>query len=160
MCGFSQEEIKKKFYYDPDTGEFRLASGGNTGYIANTGYLTVAYCGNHYLAHRLIFIIMTGDFPLDNVDHINRVKLDNRWCNLRDVPQKLNMRNLPLHGKNKTGHAGVYKQGAKWRAQIHLDNRCKHLGIFDTIDEAVQCRREAEEANGFINSKYARDLKA
>lgn len=154
MCGFSKEELEKHFHYDPWTGEFGWIDPDKECFLWNTGYLGVSYCGSSWLVHRLIFILMTGDFPLDNVDHINRVKLDNRWENLRDVPQKLNTRNLNMNKHNKTGVSGVYwdKDREKYRAQISLDNKTKYLGLFDSLDEAKRVRQEAETANGFINS--------
>lgn len=48
---------------------------------------------------------MTGDWPTQEVDHINRNKTDNRWYNLRDVPRSVNQKNRTnLGGKTKKSY--------------------------------------------------------
>lgn len=99
--------------------------------------------------HRLIMN------PPDNkvVDHINHNPRDNRRNNLRICDQKDNMRNKSLNKRNTTNHTGVYKSpyNGKWLAKICCDYRLINLGTFDTIEEAIQVRKEAEKKYGYIS---------
>lgn len=91
--------IKEKLEYNPDTGELLwkisghgIKKGSVTGSIANTGYVQIMVGGKQLLAHRVAFVLMTGRWPTE-IDHINRVKTDNRWENLREVSKSENLRN-------------------------------------------------------------------
>lgn len=87
--------------------------------------------------HRLVIGAKKGDI----VDHINRDKLDNRRCNLRIVTTAQN--NLHRKVVNKFGHTGIRRIGSKFRAYISENNKQKHLGYFDTLEEAVKVRKDA-----------------
>lgn len=80
-------------------------------------------------------------------DHINRNRFDNRICNLRLVNHQDNMRNCKFHSNNKSGHRGVVwiKQVKKWRAQIRLNGKHVHLGMF--IDFAEACNAYDKKAS-------------
>jgi len=99
-----------------------------------------------HLIHRLAFLYMEGSFPSDDVDHINGNGTDNRWINLRSVKRVENARNVKLLSSNTSGHAGVGwdVHRNKWRARITVNNKTKHLGRFDRIQEAVDARKHAE----------------
>lgn len=75
-------------------------------------------------------------------DHINRDKLDNRKSNLRTVTTQQNRYNIGMYKNNTSGHVGIVKQRKRWRARIggHSGN---HLGMFDTLEEAIEARNEA-----------------
>ncbi|MGN0971736.1 MAG: hypothetical protein ACI4OY_07240, partial [Aristaeellaceae bacterium] len=58
---------------------------------------------------------------------------------------------------NTTGVRGVYRAGKKYLAKIVFQKRQYHLGRYDTLEEAAQARREAEEAiNGTVIACYER----
>ena len=118
----TQSELKYLFNYDPITGFFtRFAdpTSGGTMIVKRSGTINVAKYRvimiNYvqYLEHRLAFLYMTGSFPEDRVDHINGLKYDNRWCNLRTV-----------------GTIETSKDGA-----IVVDGVTIHLGSFDDANE-------------------------
>lgn len=86
--------------------------------------------------------------PTDNlvVDHINRNQLDNRRENLRICTQQKNMFNQSKRCTNTSGVIGVSfdKERNKWAAQIMINGKNKHLGRYDTLEEAADARRQAE----------------
>ena len=83
----------------------------------------------------------------EEVDHINGKPNDNRIENLRIVSHKNNMKNEKLYNNNTSGHKGVYfsKREKKWKAAIKSDNVVYHLGTFNTKDEAICAREDAEK---------------
>lgn len=145
--------------YDPETGVLRwrvnrcnvVRSGDEAGYIKGDGYRRIRIDGRDYLAHRIAFLIMEGRWPRDEIDHINRVKDNNRWINLREVSHQENGRNASRRSDNTSGHTGICwdKQGGKWRAHIRLNGRRKHLGRFDDLADAIVARKAAELQHGF-----------
>ena len=93
--------------------------------------------------HRLI-----NNTPDDMItDHINRITLDNRRCNLRTADKSLNGLNRDKPKSNTSGYKGVHfdKQTNKWRAEIRLNNKNFKLGRFTDIQDAVKARLKAEQ---------------
>ena len=155
----TQEELFRVATYNPDTGLFsrnlserRWKAGQIMGTPHIRGYVEMTVCGQRYLAHRLAFLYMEGLMPLDQVDHINGVKTDNRFSNLRKVScQENQKKNLKISKRNKSGVMGVcwHKDARRWAAEIRISGKKKHLGLFDSIEEAAIARREAEKFFGF-----------
>lgn len=79
------------------------------------------------------------------VDHINGNGLDNRRANLRLATNAENTRNQRRNRRNTSGYKGVtwHKATGKWRAQIQVNGRRKHLGCFDRSVEAYSAYCEA-----------------
>jgi len=103
------------------------------------GYRTISLDGRSYTEHRLAVFYVTGEWPIEEVDHINCNRSDNRWKNLRQVSRSQNCFNHPGHRKPETGRlkgASLHKPGGRWKAQIMLDRRQIYLGLFDTEQEA------------------------
>ena len=73
------------------------------------------------------------------VDHINHDTLDNRKSNLRICSLQENSRNRKKAKTNKSGYKGVvlYKQSGKWKAYTKVNMKSKHLGYYDTKEEAA-----------------------
>lgn len=142
----TQERLKELLSYDPETGVFRwrVARGKNAkaGAIAGSknarGYWVIAISGRGYRAHRLAWLYMTGAWPEADIDHINLLKGDNRFRNLRDATRAQNIRNTTARRNNRCGSKGVYfiKKASKWGAQITTDGVNKWLGTFESEDEA------------------------
>jgi hypothetical protein len=130
--------------YDPETGLFHWLANGSgrrndlvAGHLHSTGYVQVTYRGERHLAHRLSFWFMTGAMPRKHVDHINGVRDDNRWSNLREATRSENMRNMGHRG-GASGHKGVSKNGNGWKARIKSkDFGEKYLGQFTCEKEAA-----------------------
>lgn len=152
-----QTNLNAAFHYDPITGDltFKTTSrSGTAGALAtfahSRGYLSVSIAGKQYLAHRIIFMMMEGYWP-EHIDHINHNKADNRWANLREVQQEVNNRNMPKQTNSATGYIGVsfMKTKNKYRAYITVDSKAKHLGVFDTAEEAAAARELASIHYGY-----------
>lgn len=158
----TREEVLKLLEYDPVTGVFtwkvsptnRVKVGAEAGWVQVYGgksYLTIQVNGRTYKAHRLAWLVLTGNFPEDQIDHINGQGLDNRSINLRSVSNAENGKNQRKHVTNTSGVTGVYwdKAYAKWMAAIRLNGKRKNLGRFDNFDEAVEARKNAERKLGY-----------
>ena len=140
----SQATLRKHFTYDPKTGAL-VKTNGKCGYIATTGYRHIYFHGRTWLAHRLIWKWMTGKDP-PIIDHINRIRIDNRWSNLRIVDSTQNTHNRSLSTRNTTGVKGVIFIPARkrYRAQLAAHGRIiwfKHFRTLEEAAEAVQTER-------------------
>lgn len=144
----TQSELKRIWSYDPNTGLLtrlvksakRTKVGDVANCLDNNGYIVINFNYHFFRVHRLAFLYMLGKFPKNQVDHINGIPSDNRWCNLRDVTQKINKQNLHAPKKNNSsGYLGVSKSGKKWVATISIDSKTKYIGTFD-------CKKQAHNA--------------
>jgi hypothetical protein len=142
--------------YDPQTGivRHRINHGrAKAGAIAGTkrrdGYSVVWVDGKLHLMHRVIYLIMTGEWPAQQIDHINRDPSDNRWCNLCAVAPRenlMNRRSYRTRTDNTSGYVGVsfMRSCGKWRAEISIKSTKQYLGIFATASEAAEARFRAK----------------
>ncbi|RYY51339.1 MAG: HNH endonuclease [Chitinophagaceae bacterium] len=160
------EYLTSRLSYDPETGEFtwKVAKGGKrvgdkAGSINDQGYLLIRINRIIYRAHRLAWIMMTGSSPINELDHVDGNRSNNKWSNLRDVTRLENKRNLGRITTNNSGHTGVmwYKAGSKWHAQITVEGKAIHLGYFENLEDAVKVRKEAEEFYGFHEQHGEKD---
>ncbi|MGA4453989.1 HNH endonuclease signature motif containing protein [Pseudomonas kurunegalensis] len=154
----NQERLKTLLTYDPITGEFTwnvsrglAKAGGPAGSKHHLGYICIGVDGAKLEAHRLAFLYMTGSWPSDDVDHINHIRSDNRWVNLRLATRTENSRNASRYASNSSGVHGVSwkKRDKTWHARICVSGKSIHLGSFKEYDCAVRARRSAEEQYGF-----------
>lgn len=115
------------------------------------GYLQGKILGKVRLAHRIAWALFHGEWPVDQIDHINGNRADNRISNLRVVTNAENARNQKRRGDSTSGATGVYlhKQRGKWGAHITVDGRKKHIGLFQDFSSAVSARKAAEVERGF-----------
>ena len=142
----TQERLKELLSYDPETGVFvrikQTSSNAKIGDVAGAarrdGYRIIQIDHKQFTAHRLAWLYMTGAFPPDQIDHIDRNPTNNRFANLRAVTQSENMHNLGKSKYNSSGYRGVNYQKCckKWYASIKLNNVQKNLGRFSTPEEA------------------------
>lgn len=160
----SVDYLRKRLRYEPETGKlfwldyegmpnnWRVRWVGKEAFTANSyGYRQGEIDDVKFQAHRVAYAIHYGESPDGFIDHINGVKDDNRINNLRVVSQRENCRNATMQNNNKSGVNGVHwhKAAGKWTAQIRVDYRSKHLGLFDTLEEAAAARKEASAKYGF-----------
>jgi len=171
MAKLDIDMVRRLLNYNPDTGVFTwrprgrgvcknergrnifnsLYAGKEAGSLSGTGHLTIGINRTQYLAHRIAWMWMTGKFPDYQIDHINGVPTDNRWCNLRDVKPAENMRNQSVRLDNKSGVGGVWFSlgHKKWMAYGSKDGKKIHLGITPDFFEACCIRKSWESENGY-----------
>ena len=154
----TQSRLKEVLAYDFESGVFTWKVSRNgirdnkvAGAKNKHGYIYIQIDTKLHLAHRLAFVYMTGDFPENQTDHINGVRNDNRWRNLRPVTRSENLRNQAKAKNNRSGITGVSweKRAGKWRAKIMANGKQKHIGYFDNLFEAVAARKSAELEHDF-----------
>jgi hypothetical protein len=159
LCKYAKSALD----YDPDSGRLtwkvRTSSrnwpGKPAGHIGGDGYLKVRVLGRTYQAHRVIWLMMHGSWPIHQVDHINGNRTDNRASNLRDIEGRHNSQNMraPM-SSNTSGLLGVsfQKRSKKnpWIAYISVSKKTIYLGGFPTREAAhaayVAAKRELHEA--------------
>lgn len=148
----TQAQLKEVLTYNKRTGVFlwavnkpRARIGQPTGQALDRwGYNTICINRKKYKAHRLAWLYVYGSFPTKDLDHINRIKTDNRIANLREVTPTENAQNKGPSVKNKSGYVGVSwkKSHRRWCAQVSRGGVVKHLGLFDDIHDAVAARKQ------------------
>ncbi|MEP9387159.1 HNH endonuclease signature motif containing protein [Mesorhizobium sp. KR9-304] len=140
--------------YDRETGalNWRVArpgapKGALVGTRSSHGYTQVEVDYRLYKAHRVIWLLMTGNWPTHQVDHINGMRADNRWKNLREATPLQNSRNRRPSKSSTSGRVGVtfIKASSKWQAYIGIDSRTVSLGHFAEIEKAIAAREAAEK---------------
>ena len=144
----TQERLKELLDYDPETGVFtwkvkvnrKIVVGSIAGSKNPRGYIKIRIDKIAYSAHRLAWLYMYGCWPAKQIDHINRVKNDNRIENLRDVSQQNNVWNVSTPKHNKSGLMGVcyVKRDNRWLAQIKKNRKTIYIGSFVDANEAHQ----------------------
>jgi hypothetical protein len=158
--GLSWERANELFSYDPDVGQLirkiprgrgrRSAAGVVAGTPTTKGYRLVSIDGCRYLEHRVIWLMVHGYFPENQIDHIDRDPANNRIANLREVSQSCNMRNSSASCLSVSGIKGVYPMRGRWVATLRSDG-CKNSHVYFGTDyaEAVAHRLAAEQALGY-----------
>lgn len=144
------EHLKELLSYSPETGVFtwlvsrggRAQPGAKAGTRNVNGYWRIDVEGEKLYAHRLAWLYMTGSWPKGEIDHINGVRADNRFPNLREATVSENRRNVTMRRHNTSGVFGVTfdKARKKWKAQIVVDRKCIFIGRFDAIEDAKKAR--------------------
>jgi hypothetical protein len=121
-------------------------AGKEAGRIDNQGYREVGINYSSYRTHRLAWLIVTGEWPQFGIDHEDGNPSNNKWSNLREATQQENSCNRKTDIRNTSGAKGVYwdKLNKKWLVSIMVDGTSTHLGRFDSFEEAVAARQDAE----------------
>ena len=150
----TQDRLNELFTYDAHQGllrwrvrkTMRKPIGSLAGGLNGSGYITVRIDNKAYLAHRLIWKMVTGEEP-DVIDHISRERNDNRMSNLRNCTAADNAANRSMHSNNTSGFTGVSwdKEKKKWFAQVTMHKRAIPLGYFDCAREASAAFERAAE---------------
>ena len=146
-AALTAEVLRQKLSYNAETGDFHWREPGRgvpstetpAGRVNGNGYREIGINGRLYAAQRLAWLYVTGEWPVGEVDHVNRERSDNAWSNLRDVNKAQNQANTGLKSSNRSGFRGVSpvkKYPGRWQAQIRENGKRRHLGTFDSPEEA------------------------
>ena len=164
MKKLTQKRLKEVLDYNPDTGFFKwkinkskCSPKNKIAGSYNGGYIQISIDKIPNYAHRLVWLYIYGYFPKNEIDHINKVKNDNRFKNLREVSRSCNMKNCNLSKRTTTGITGVYwnKQNNKWQAGIRAKCKQRHLGFYKNKIDAVKARWRAEKKYNFTKYNLA-----
>lgn len=168
---FDQGYLKSILTYDPSNGIFtwrhrpsapaqwnvRYAGevAGRTNINRRRPVCEIKIDGKLYLAHRLAWLYMTGDWPPNEIDHRDTDSLNNRWNNLRRATRSQNNSNVGPQKNNSTGFKGVsfHKDRGKYVAQIMANRKIHYLGYFDDPEKAYEAYCNAAEK---LHGEYAR----
>ena len=156
------EYLREILIYNPLIGIFTnrikrwsAMPGQIVGSINLLGYIAIGINDRVWLAHRLAFLYMTSEWPKNSVDHINGIRNDNRWKNLRDVTQFVNLQNQKRAKRgSRSGLLGVTinnKNVQSWQAKITVHKKVIYLGTYPTKEEAhavyIAAKRKLHEGN-------------
>lgn len=163
----SQAELKANLKYDKRTGVFTWkvqrgrANAGDVAGGVTHGYVVIAICGTRYMAHRLAWLYETGNFPVNQIDHKNGIRNDNRFKNLRDVDVVTNAQNIgsTKRSMRSTGLLGAYvfKPRDCFVSYIRAGGKKINLGYFKSAQEAHRAylRAKTDLHPGFVPSRVA-----
>lgn len=130
-------ELLRILSYDPVSGIFtwkirqayRSHIGEEAGGINKSkGYRAIMLFGKPFLTHRLAWFYVTGNWPIDQIDHINGVKDDNRLINLREADYFTNRQNVQSSQRNNTSSTipGVWRNNSRenyWCYSIRINGK-------------------------------------
>lgn len=162
------KQVRAALDYDPATGVFTWRkrddvparwnvryAGTVAGGFKSAGSWQIALSGAVFMAHRLAWLVTTGAWPADQIDHINGDKGDNRLINLRETTRSKCQHKAGVRRDNTSGFKGVIRDTTRgmWRAQISIDGRFLHLGYFVTPEaaHAAYCEAAAEHHGTFAH---------
>lgn len=150
------ERLRELLLYDPETGMFtnrcrrgnKAHAGAIAGFISK-GYRRLCIDGALVLAHRAVWCYVTGSWPTNQLDHIDRDKLNNRISNLRNATNSVNQQNrLRARTDNAIGLLGVSKSTSRrtkpWLAKIQGNGHQRFIGYFSTPEEAHEAYLSAK----------------
>ena len=159
--------IKNTFSYNPINGEAVRISKGKGVRRIGVSLGSVHLCGGKtrkeksyirmpvkckpvYL-HRVAWVLMTGEQPPIEIDHIDGDGLNNKWENLRAGNHSENMKNQKRHKNSKFETMGITlrKDNGKYRARIMVNGATIDLGQYDTYQDAKNARLEAVRKYNF-----------
>lgn len=149
----SREELLATFDYDPETGVLRwkaprrkIRVGDVAGSLQKSGRIAVGSREKKIYAHRIIWKMMTGEEPPE-IDHKDTDPANNRWANLRTADRFTNNQNRRKSAGTSSRFKGVrwHTQRKCWEARITAYRKERHLGTFDSEEDAGEAYRVASQ---------------
>ncbi len=140
-AGAANDPIVEWVSYDPKTGLLfwkktidgrganKVKVGDIVGCKNSKGYLQFCFKGRRLKNHRVAWFLHYGYWPINEIDHINGIKDDNRIDNLRDVDGSLNCKNKKVHRDGKPVGITFIKESNTWVAQIKIIQNGKRKTI-------------------------------
>lgn len=159
------DQLRELFSYDAVTGSLKwkvsrgtAKAGSEAGCITTAVGRSVYRCvgleGAQYLASRLIWCLVYGNWPVNLIDHKDGDGLNNRLDNLREASYLENARNRRANTNSRSGLKGVSwkNREKKWSAEIRYLGTCLYLGLFDSPEDA---HREYCRAADLYHGQFA-----
>lgn len=155
--------LNECFIYEPDTGHliWKVRPAGHfpdaplrihrtwlnrfAGQVAGSpqsnGYLQVAVNCRLYKVHRIIWTLMTGKEPVDEIDHVDRNRQNNKWANLCEATHQQNGFNSQGRRRNQQHLRGAYPKyysdgTIRYQASAQVNGKFEYLGLYNTEGEA------------------------
>ena len=149
----TQQELKELLHYEPLTGVFTrrtatancVQAGDIAGTKETTGYIRLRVLNKKYLAHRLAWLYVYGEWPSKHLDHINGVRDDNCIANLREATPRENSQNTKKRHGARCRLKGVRVYKGRFLAQICTRGKNLHIGCYNTEEEAHAAYMAAAE---------------
>jgi hypothetical protein len=145
--------ISGKYTMLIDDDDLRWIQGKNI-HVNSKGYAEVRWGGRKSPTSRLVHRMIMGEPNGIHIDHINGNPLDNRKSNLRLATRSQNMINSRVYESNTSGQRGVTRHGSGWVARIQLQGKRKHLGYFQSFEEACSAYKDAST---LLHGSFARN---
>jgi hypothetical protein len=146
----TQKYLNSILRYDFKTGflyrKVRTANcvqiGDKAGHLSFRGYIRLKVKGKQYYAHRIIWCMINGLFPINQIDHQNHIRTDNRIENLKLATNQENCKNRTISILNTSGTIGVTwnKANKKWNARVTINGKRINLGYFEDKEDAIKAR--------------------
>lgn len=148
-----EDTILNDINYDRENGKLYWNKSGSgrklhksIGTTTKQGYLQTTIKGVQLKVHHIVWFIETGKWPLEQIDHKDKDKSNNRFLNLREG-NSVNQHNRSIR-VGKSGLPGAYKVNKKkpWRSTIKINGKTKSLGLFNTKEEANAAYMKVKES--------------
>lgn len=153
----TQQRLRELTHYCPETGQFthlqskgRKKAGMPAGSLRRDGYVYAMFDGHRAMAHQFAWLYVNGEWPTQEIDHMDGNKANNAFANLRQVSRRANTENKRTAKRTSTtGLLGVVRHRDKFVAKIVHAGKRTHLGVFETPEAAheayVQAKRELHQ---------------
>jgi hypothetical protein len=145
MTKTEADTIRKLLRYDPETGHLWRINGTKgaprgrpAGNLNKRGYVCVRVRYKLYQGHRLAWLLGHGEWPKQDIDHINCNPADNRLCNLRLAAPHQNSANQGLSRHNTTGFKGIRFSKGSWVANLRYRGVTHRSGRHKTKEDAAR----------------------
>lgn len=144
----THKRLKELVDYDPESGYFSwkfgrpgASMGVRCGTVKKAGYTILTLDRTLFRAHRVAWFFVHGEWPKDEIDHINRMRSDNRLANLRIADRSKNGFNKPVRSDSKIGVKNVSydQETGVYYVRLVIDKKPFNFGGFATIGEAAAC---------------------
>lgn len=156
--------LRHLLHYDPLTGVWtwmnplprsKMRRGDIAGSVDSNGRRKIRIASAYYYSSRLAWFYVTGEWPNDQIDHINRIKDDDRWENLREATQSQNSFNRAW-AEDSGEWRGIRCVGNKFAVSIGGE----YLGLSETFEEAKALRDKVleDKAGSFAVIPLKRDV--
>jgi len=147
----TQDKLKEYLSYDKETGFFTWIKPtsnhinpqkGVAGNLRTTdGYIQIIFNSHNYLAHRLAWLYVHGEWPKNDIDHIDGDRQNNKINNSRQATKSENLQNLKKAKKSNTstGVLGVSysKRDKSFRARVNINNKNVYCSYHKTLEQAT-----------------------